>query len=81
MMAEDKASPYKRGANYVNLVKFDANGYPSCEEHGAMNCVNKPRSLWRCIMCGIGVSFESVESFDNWLRIHREINKAVALRR
>ena len=41
---------------YTNLVKFDENGYPMCEEHGAMNCVNKDRTLWRCLECHIGIN-------------------------
>lgn len=57
---------------YKNLVKFDEQGYPSCEEHGAMTCVNKERSLWRCSACHIGVSFEHMLVFDEWLRIQKE---------
>lgn len=64
--------PHRIHEEYKNIVQFDANGYPSCEKHGAMNCVNKDRKLWRCITCGIGVSFTSVESFDEWVRIHKE---------
>jgi hypothetical protein len=70
-----KKSPYKRGRGYVNLIMFDLNGYPSCEKHGAMNCVNKERSLWRCLTCGVGVSFGSVEAFDTWLASHRRPEK------
>lgn len=29
-----------------------ADGKPSCQSHGAMNCVVPDRSLWRCLMCG-----------------------------
>jgi len=66
---KDKESPYKRGTQYVNLIRFDANGYPECEEHGAMNCVNKERSLWRCMACGVGVDFGDVLVFDEWVRL------------
>ena len=46
----------KRKPNkYMNLVKFDSLGYPSCEEHGAMNCVNPNRTIWRCLQCNIGI--------------------------
>jgi hypothetical protein len=24
----------------------------SCVDHGAMNCVNPERSIWRCLTCG-----------------------------
>jgi len=72
-MTEEKESPYKRKESYKNIIQFGRKGYPSCEEHGAMNCVNKDRSLWRCIMCGVGVSFGSVKAFDKWLEIHREV--------
>lgn len=68
-----KQSPYKRKEGYKNIVQFDVNGYPACEEHGAMNCVNKSRQLWRCIMCGIGVSFASIKAFDKWLQLHRQV--------
>lgn len=27
-------------------------GKPACIDHGAMNCVNIERSIWRCLMCG-----------------------------
>jgi len=53
---------------YNNLVKFDARGYPTCEEHGAMNCVNEERSLWRCSACHIGIDFGDVHVFDDWVR-------------
>jgi hypothetical protein len=43
---------------YINLVKFDRKGYPSCEEHGAMNCVNHNRTLWRCLECHIGIDVQ-----------------------
>lgn len=26
----------------------------ACIDHGAMNCVNQDRTLWRCLMCGRG---------------------------
>lgn len=39
-----------------------------CEEHGAMSCVNKERSLWRCTSCHIGVDFGHVYVFDDWVR-------------
>lgn len=67
-------SPYKRKEGYKNIIRFDARGYPSCEKHGAMTCVNKERSLWRCIQCGVGVSFGDVNVFDEWLR--RQKNRA-----
>ncbi len=69
---KDKESPYKRKEDYKNIVQFDMNGYPSCEKHGAMNCVSKDRQLWRCIMCGVGVSFESIGAFDKWLDFHQK---------
>ena len=53
---------------YVSLVKFDAHGYPMCEKHGAMNCVNNERSLWRCVTCHIGVDFGDVRVFEDWVR-------------
>lgn len=56
--------------NNVALLQFDSGGYPWCENHGAMNCVNKPRSVWRCSVCGKGVSFESVEALDEWIKLH-----------
>lgn len=31
-----------------------ADGKPSCQSHGAMNCVVPDMSLWRCLMCGRG---------------------------
>lgn len=48
---------------YVNLVKFDENGYPMCEEHGAMFCVNKDRTLLRCGVCHIGID---TANLDRW---------------
>ena len=63
-----KKSPYKKREKSQNIVQFDKRGYPSCEEHGAMNCVEKGRRLWRCIVCGVGVSFGS---FDEWIKIHK----------
>jgi len=71
MKKEPKESPYKRKEAYKNIIQFDASGYPSCEEHGAMVCVNKERNLWRCIQCGVGVSFGDVNVFDEWLRIQK----------
>jgi len=68
-----KRSPAKREEGYKNLVKFDANGYPHCEEHGAMNCVNKETSIWRCTVCGVGFSLGSVEAFDLWLKTHQRV--------
>lgn len=47
---------------YINLVKFDTGNNLVCEEHGAMLCVNKDRSIWRCPVCNIGISLGSVES-------------------
>lgn len=55
---------------YINLVKFDKNGYPACEKHGVMLCVNESRTLWRCPTCNIGVSFDSSEELDKWLKLH-----------
>lgn len=26
----------------------------NCHVHGAMNCVNPERTIWRCIECGVG---------------------------
>jgi hypothetical protein len=75
-MKKDKESPYKRKEEYKNIVQFDVNGYPSCEKHEAMNCVSQGRRMWRCIMCGVGVSFGSVEAFDRWLVSHKEALKA-----
>ena len=72
---------YKRRTQYANLIKFDASGYPSCEKHGAMNCVNKERSLWRCSACGVGVSFEDVNVFDEWLRIQKDRVRLGIIRR
>jgi len=63
--------PRRREEETKNIIQFDENGYPRCEKHGAMNCVSKDGRLWRCIQCGIGVSFTSVESFDEWVRIHK----------
>jgi len=68
----DRKSPYKRKDGYKNIIQFDQSGYPSCEEHGAMACVNKDRSLWRCIQCGVGVSFGDVRVFDEWLRRNKQ---------
>jgi hypothetical protein len=25
-----------------------------CKEHGAMNCVNPERTIWRCLTCNVG---------------------------
>jgi hypothetical protein len=71
-MKKDKESPYKRKEEYKNIVQFDVDGYPGCEKHGAMNCVSQNRRMWRCIMCGVGVSFGSVEAFDRWLDSHKK---------
>lgn len=68
-------SPYKRKEGYKNIVQFDENGYPSCEKHGAMTCVNKQRLLWRCVTCGVGVSFEHVNVFDEWIRRQKQRTK------
>jgi len=54
---------------YISLVKFDRRGYPSCELHGAMHCVNKERSIWRCPICHIGVSFDIIRVFERWLML------------
>jgi hypothetical protein len=70
---KEKQSPYKRKEEYKNIIQFDTNGYPSCEKHGAMNCVSKTRQLWRCIACGVGVSFGSIQAFDLWLSAHKEV--------
>lgn len=48
---------------YTNLVKFDGTGYPSCEKHGAMNCVNKERTLYRCPVCHIGIDVSFLFDF------------------
>lgn len=56
--------------NNVALLQFDSGGYPWCENHGAMTCINKPRSVWRCSVCGKGVSFKSVEALDEWIILH-----------
>lgn len=56
---------------YTNLIKFDENGYPLCEEHGAMLCVNEQGSLWRCPTCHIGVSFEHIRGFEEWIRLQK----------
>lgn len=54
---------------YTNLIVFDKNGYPACEKHGALNCVNKERTLWRCSICHVGVSFAGFDEFkENLLR-------------
>jgi hypothetical protein len=74
-LLREKESPYKRKEGYKNIVQFDLNGLPSCELHGAMNCVSKNRKLWRCIMCGIGVSFGSVNAFDKWLTSHEKVSE------
>jgi hypothetical protein len=42
---------------YVNLVKIVDNTV-SCEEHGAMLCVNREKTLYRCPACGVGLSIE-----------------------
>lgn len=26
----------------------------ACKEHGAMNCVNEDRTIWRCLTCNAG---------------------------
>ena len=49
--------------SYKNLVQFDDNGYPTCEEHGAMNCVNKDLTLWRCAECHIGIDIKNTYRF------------------
>jgi hypothetical protein len=38
------------------LVRADEHGRPSCVRHGAMNRVDKHRSIWRCseMYCGVG---------------------------
>ena len=66
---------------YINLIKFDENGYPLCEEHGAMNCVNKERSLWRCTQCHVGISFGDINVFDEWCRIQKSITEMGIKRR
>ncbi|MFA5307095.1 MAG: hypothetical protein WC365_06620 [Candidatus Babeliales bacterium] len=70
-MTKDKLSMYKRKEETKNIIQFDVNGYPSCEVHGAMNCVSKNRKLWRCIACGVGVSFGNIEAFDRWLFVNQ----------
>jgi hypothetical protein len=66
-----KKPQVKRQHGYVNRVMFDRNGYPSCEEHGAMNCVNKETTLWRCLACGIGIDFGTKENLKRWLKLFR----------
>ena len=39
----------------INSVKL--NGYPCCEEHGAMTKVSK-RGMWRCLTCHVGFDEE-----------------------
>lgn len=41
-------------ANLVKFRRFPAGVYPSCIYHGAMNCMNILRTLWRCTACGVG---------------------------
>ena len=31
---------------------------PICKKHKAMNAVNLDRSIWRCLMCNVGVYYE-----------------------
>ena len=44
---------------YTNLIKLNIYGKPECERHGAMNCVNKERTIYRCMMCHVGIAFEN----------------------
>ena len=57
---------------YKNLIHFDENGYPTCEEHGAMNCVNKDLTLWRCTECHIGVDVRNIYRF-----VEREVRSSL----
>ena len=57
--------------SYKNLVQFDENGYPKCEEHGAMNCVNKDLTLWRCPECHIGIDIKNIYRY-----VEREIRSS-----
>jgi hypothetical protein len=53
---------------YVNLVKFDTDGYPTCEKHGSMNCVNRERTIYRCPVCHIGIDVSHLVYVSrNWI--------------
>lgn len=69
-MSITKKPMYRRAIESKNIIQFDISGYPSCEKHGAMNCVSETRTLWRCLTCGVGVSFGDITSFDIWLKSH-----------
>lgn len=48
---------------YTALVKFDENGHIICELHGAMLCVNKDKTLYRCNICHIGMDLNNIHCF------------------
>lgn len=33
-------------------LSYDEWNKPECCEHGAMNAVNRDRTIWRCVECG-----------------------------
>jgi len=43
----------------LNVIYFDRDGRPCCEEHGAMNCFK--HQIYRCIMCGVAIRMD-----ENW---------------
>lgn len=44
----------------VGLATFPAGDYPACSKHGAMNCLGRERSIWRCLVEGCNAGAEWV---------------------
>lgn len=42
---------------------FDKHGVPTCSEHGAMLCMDKPRGMWRCPTCHLGASTHALLNY------------------
>jgi tRNA nucleotidyltransferase/poly(A) polymerase len=50
-----KIDPFRRERDITdNKVLPHPTWVAECKEHGAMNCVNPERTIWRCLTCNVG---------------------------
>jgi hypothetical protein len=52
----------RKSRKYISLVQFTSLGYPTCELHGAMLCMNSDKTLWRCPDCNVGIDVSGMIS-------------------
>lgn len=46
-------------AKREDLIEITPEGHYYCKKHGAMNCIKKDLTLYRCTACGIGIQTSS----------------------